>query len=149
MITAERLREVVDYNPVSGRFTARVSRGRAHAGSTLGKKGYEGHLRIMIDGLYYQASHLAFLWMTGELPVAPVRHWDRDLTNNQWDNLYQASHGMRLHTRPGAYGYKGVTADKDKWRAKYKIDGKYKTLGKFDTPAEAHDAIVAFIKNLA
>jgi hypothetical protein len=87
--------------------------------------------------------------MTGELPVAPVRHYDRDVTNNRWNNLYQASHGFTYLTRPGASGFKGVTADKDKWRAKIKIDGKYKTLGKFDTPEEAHDARVAYIKGLS
>ena len=35
-------------------------------------------------------------------------------------------------------GFKGVSRDKKKWRAYINIDGKYKHLGVFDTPEEAH-----------
>lgn len=35
-------------------------------------------------------------------------------------------------------GFKGVSRDKNKWRAYVNIDGKYKHLGVFSTPEEAH-----------
>src|SRR5215472_6557371 len=60
MLTAHRLRKVLNYNPATGKFRWRVTiSSRALAGSVAGTRGRRGHNQIRIDGKLYQSSRLA------------------------------------------------------------------------------------------
>lgn len=72
-------------------------------------------------------------------PQYRVDHRDRDGLNNQRPNLRVASHDQNNYNREGwsFSGYKGVSMDRRRWRARITIDGIAKTLGRFDTAIEA------------
>ena len=93
MITQERLKEVLEYNPETGDFLWKKARGGAMKGNIAGSKLHNGwgnvYLRIKVDSKMYLAHRLAFLYMTGEMPEngKQVDHIDGDGLNNSWENL--------------------------------------------------------------
>jgi hypothetical protein len=92
MLTAERLRELLDYDPETGVFTRRITTGRNRrwkAGDKVSGRpsATTGYLGIGIGKRRYAAHRLAWLWMTGEWPKNLMDHRDCDRTNNRWVNL--------------------------------------------------------------
>ena len=81
MLTSDRLKELVVYNPENGEFvsqfdgTSRVKKTRIKKGDVLGfltgkyyKEG-RGYVTLYLDKKQYKAHRLAFLYMTGEWPI--------------------------------------------------------------------------------
>jgi hypothetical protein len=87
-LTADRLREVLDYNRSTGAFKNRIARGVAKVGEApkmmIKAKGY-GYIRI--DQQDYTAQSLAWLHVRGEWAPSPIRFDDGDKTNFRFDNL--------------------------------------------------------------
>lgn len=101
-ITADRLRELLIYEPLTGLWCWLVRpSNRCHKGwfpGTINIAGGHGHSqnpyrRFKIDGKNYYAHDLAYLYMTGEWPKDQVDHEDRDSLNNIWVNLRPATNG--------------------------------------------------------
>ena len=67
MITQERLKEVLHYNPETGIFVWEHSTPYVSAGTTAGWID-NGYIRIYVDGKEYKAHRLAFLYMEGYFP---------------------------------------------------------------------------------
>jgi Putative phage serine protease XkdF/HNH endonuclease len=89
--TPERLRELMDYDPLTGVFTAKVrTGGRVVPGTVLGTNNC-GYVRISVDGKLYYGHQLAFLFMTGSIP-SEIDHDDRKRGNNRWANLRDVTH---------------------------------------------------------
>ena len=76
MITAERLREALDYDSDTGLFTWRVDRYsgknkvQVSAGEVAGCCNSDGYRWVGIDSRRYTAHRLAWLWMTGRWPTS-------------------------------------------------------------------------------
>lgn len=150
-LTAERLRELVDYNPETGEFVW-IARGRpaCRAGDPCGRISRQGYHEIGIEYRLHRANRLAWLYMTGEWPDRDVDHINRDKADNRWCNLRlatrsQNSANVALAARRNTSGFLGVTFDKsrNKWRAQIRIGGRKVNLGRFTDPVEAakaHDA---------
>lgn len=145
MLTTERLRELLHYDPGTGVFTRRLDVAtNAKAGTVAGciKAGY---VVIGIDRRVYRANRLAWLYMTGEWPKHHIDHKDMDRTNDRWANLREATrsqNGMnRAAYRNNSTGFKGVRkVYKSGWAAIISKDGKATYLGYFKSPEAAHAA---------
>jgi len=91
-LTAERLRELLHYDPDTGIFTFRVTRNRAVAGRMAGGiTKSSGLICISVDNTPYQASHLAFLYVHGKWPSGKIDYLNGVKTDNRIANLIQIS----------------------------------------------------------
>jgi hypothetical protein len=148
-VTAERLRQLFDYNPATGDFVAKTSRGGHFAGRVAGARKEQrcGHIYICIDRRLYLAHRLAFLWMTGEWPKLEVDHINCNGSDNRWVNLRDVPGAVNLQNqiRPrkcNRSGFQGVSPNRKRWAAQIKACGAHIHLGTFDTPELAHAAYV-------
>lgn len=145
-LTAERLRELLDYDPETGRFTWRVRRGPVPAGGKAGgRPDGSGYSQIRVDGRLHLAHRLAWLYMTGDQPPVEVDHRDTDPMNNRWSNLRASTRSgnnqnVRRARRNNSSGYLGVSPRDGRWLAQIHANGKKRWLGLFDTPELAHGA---------
>ena len=149
-ITQGRLHALLSYDPDTGVFINRVSRGnRALAGAVFGSKDSDGYLQGCLDWRTYKLHQLAFVYMTGRWPDGVVDHIDTCRANNRWANLREVtasmnSQNMRSARCDSATGLLGASFDKsrNKYLAQILIDGVKKNLGRFDTAEQAHRAYV-------
>lgn len=144
-ITAERLKELVEYDPDTGEFVWIVkARPACRVGDLCGRISRQGYHEIGLDYRLYRANRLAWLYMTGEWPDRDVDHINRVKSDNRWSNLRlatrsQNSANVDVALRRGTSGYLGVTFDKsrDRWRAQIRIGGRKVNLGRYTDPVEA------------
>lgn len=145
-ITAERLRELVIYDQLTGAFTWKP-RPRVRAGKVAGTTKEDGRVYICVDGQDYRAHRLAWLYMTGEWPILEIDHRDGNANNNAFANLREVDSSTNKentrHPRSDNHtGYLGVFkhSQYDKYCAQIRVKGKRMHLGVFDDPASAHAA---------
>jgi len=144
-LTAERLHELLDYDPATGVFTWLEQRGRVKAGDVAGTITDDG-VYVRVDGRRYPASHLAHLWMTDEWPPAQINPRDGDAANVRWANLRSVTHSQKLCNRGkqqnNSVGLKGVTFNRRrrKFQAQICVATKRHFLGYFPTAELAHRA---------
>ena len=142
-LTAERLRELLLYNPGTGIFRWRVRRGMARAGSIAGRPSGDGHIQISVDGRRYGAHRLAWLYVHGRWPEHLIDHINGVRDDNRIANLRDATHEENARNcaryRSSRSCIKGVTfrASHGRWRATIRIGGAPRHLGYFDTAEEA------------
>lgn len=87
-VTAERLRELLDYNPDTGIIRWRVTIGsRAKAGDITGTRTAQGRLTIRVDGHGMFAHQIAWIVTNGALPDGVLKHLNGDTTDNRIANL--------------------------------------------------------------
>lgn len=143
-ITQERLRELLHYEPETGVFTWRVSRGRlAKAGDVAGTIETGGYMQIRVDGVAHLAHRLAWLYMTGEM-IPLIDHRDTQRSNNRWSNLRQFDKPLNGLNRRGANrnngtGLLGVSKVRKGYTAR--LHGKH--IGIYPTAPMAHAAYLA------
>jgi hypothetical protein len=154
MVTAERLRELLDCDPETGVLTWRVSRrGRVKPGQVAGKSHHTGYHVIRVDGRQYPAHRLVWLHVTGAWPAAEVDHINGVRNDNRFSNLRDATSSQngcnaRLY-RNNKSGLKGAILNRPgRWIAQIQKGGRKIYLGVFDTPEEAHAAYCAAAERL-
>jgi hypothetical protein len=143
MLSQEYLKRLFEYDPETGLFCNRSSRGRARAGHEAGSYTC-GYWRIVIDGEKYYAHHLAWLYVYGEWPLE-IDHRDGDRSNNKIANLRIATRTencFNADREAGSSGLKGAYLDTrvSKWYSKIQIGYRTIWLGHFSTPEEANRA---------
>ena len=145
-LTADYLREVLDYNSQTGEFRWKkhMSNRRAKgeiAGCLCPRNGYR---LIGIKGVVYKANRLAWLYVHGELPALFVDHINGKTGDDRIANLRLATHQENLCNRGkqknNTSGYKGVHRHQGKWRARIAVNGRNISLGMYHNPEEAHRA---------
>jgi len=103
MLTQQRLKEVLEYDPLTGVFT----RQRAEIAGSEGKAGY---IAVSIDGTKHYAHRLAFLYMTGRFPEQYVDHINGEKGDNRWLNLRDVSRkGNQRNQKKSVKNTSGVT----------------------------------------
>ncbi len=144
-LTAERLRELFHYDPLTGVFSRRVRRGNQPVGAVAGYLRPDGYFTIRFSGRHYRVNRLAWLYMTGEWPPHLIDHEDRNPMNNRWANLRHATHSQnhqnQVAHKDNKCGFLGVELhEHGLWRARLTVRGKRIHLGYFKTPEEAAEA---------
>lgn len=142
ILTAERLREVLNYEPDTGVFVWKVQCGsRGVPGQVAGCSHSLGYRFLRVDGKAYKEHRLAWLHVYGQWPTGEVDHVDGCRDNNRISNLRDVSKSVNQQNLRGAKahnksGLLGVTRRKSGgWCARI-------TIGTFDTPEEAHEAYI-------
>jgi hypothetical protein len=152
-ITAERLRELLHYDPATGLLTWLVNPSpRVRIGDVAGRVRSDGYRIVRADGQRYLAHRLAWLHVHGEWPPHHIDHINGDPSDNRFANLRPATGSQNQANarkpRTNTSGYMGVrwhTAAR-KWEARIRLSGRQSSLGCFDCPAEAHAAYMAAAK---
>lgn len=147
-LNAQRLREVLHYDPDTGVFTWLQHTWKKRIGTSAGGDDGQGYTQILVDGEKYRAHQLAVLYMTGEWPTHTVDHkrvGREHRSDNRWQNLRPATHGENMWNqstrRDNTSGYRGVKKAGNRWEARFEKDKKVHRLGRFSTPEEANEAV--------
>lgn len=93
-------------------------------------------------GVYARNRALGFLHqlVCQAKPGLVVDHLNRNTLDCRRDNLRVAgfSHNMQNRDMPAsACGFRGVSCDRGRWRARIQLDGGERSLGSYPTPEEA------------
>lgn len=159
-LTAERLREVLDYDPETGVFTWRVKlSNRALAGAVAGTLNQRwGYTYISIDSTLYRACRLAWMWMLGEWPNGNIDHLNGVRNDDRFVNLRDVSQSVNMQNIRGAHGnsHSGLLGASmmhnrrgtKPWAARIVVDGRPRHLGYFSSGEEAHEAYIAAKRKL-
>lgn len=100
LITAERLRALLEYDPDTGIFRWRPGRRRVPDGMVAGAYRLKGYIDIRIDQRGYGAHRLAWMYVHGVWPVV-IDHVNGNRSDNRICNLRSVTHGENLQNRKG------------------------------------------------
>ena len=168
-LTAEYVRQILDYNPETGEFrwkertpemfedTSQRSKNNRcaiwngrYAGSIAGGINGVGYRFVWVDRRRpYLAHRLAWLYMIGEWPKNEIDHIDGDSLNNRFSNLREATRSENEHNTGvrsnNTSGYKGVcwNGKASKWQSQIMVRRRKIYLGIFD---RIEDAAAAYAK---
>jgi hypothetical protein len=151
MITQEKLKEILEYDPDTGIFRWKLDRGaKTKTGDRAGYN-HAGYRRIEINDVGYLAHRLVWLYIYGYIPTE-LDHINGIKHDNRLCNLREASRKENSINRnkrtDNSSGYKGVNWHKaaNKWQARIMVNGKRLQLGWFETPEDAYLAYCAAAK---
>jgi hypothetical protein len=152
-LTAELVRDLLDYDEHTGALTWKVRRrGRIPKDSTAGNvNAATGYRIVAINTRRYKAHRIIWLMMTGVFPEHQIDHRDGNPSNNRWQNLREATHAQnqrnRKLSRTNTSGYTGVYRASPRrtlaWSADIRVNGRKLFLGCFPSKDAAHAARVA------
>lgn len=156
MITQEILKELIHYDKNNGIFTwlkrdfRYFKTKRAHstwnsrfAGKDAGTVCNDGYISIIVLNRPHKAHRLAFLYMTGNLPLKHVDHINQNKVDNRWENLRPVSPQVNSKNMPirsdNKSGIVGVCWNKsrNKWSTEIFCGGKKYFLGYFTNIKDA------------
>ena len=143
MITQERLKEFVKYNPVIGKFTWVANKARGSIGAEAGAIDDRKYKHLQIDNKQYLVHRLIWLYMTGCFPRNEIDHINRDPSDNSWKNLRLASRSDNQKNQSkrsdNTSGIVGVHMHKPsgKWHVRIGISGVHKYIGSFSDKQKA------------
>lgn len=148
-LTAQRLREVLRYDPETGCFTWLVMlSNKGPVGAEAGSPDKRNYIQIGIDGRDYKAHRLAWMYMTGEWPTMEIDHRNTVQSDNRLENLRELPHrhnaeNQRAPRVNNKVGLLGVSPSGGKFKAQIQVAGRQFNLGRFDTPEQAHESYIA------
>lgn len=150
-VTAEILRELMHYDPITGIFTRKVRTAqRNKVGDRADFQG-AGRLRcyrqIGFKDEKILAHRAAWLYVHGKWPENSIDHINGNKSDNRIGNLRDVAQYVNTENRHEAKsdstsGVLGAHPHQGRWRSRIQARGKAHYLGVFDTAAEAHAAYV-------
>lgn len=150
MLTAERLRELLDYDPETGAFRWKMSNNNIKIGTIAGTSNCDGYVQISIFRKFYLAHRLAWLYMNSEWPPHEIDHRNSKRNDNRWINLRSATraqNAVHITSKVRALPL-GVYQEKKTGRfyVQLRLPGKCLCLGTFGSPEEASAARIEAIR---
>ena len=145
-LTAEQLRQLVDYDKETGVFTWKNSQSnRAKNGSVAGTRHQYGYIQIKIVGKIRKAHRLAWLYVHGVWPQYTIDHINGIRDDNRISNLRDVTDVQNKSNRTKALKHGrllGTHQDKrtGKWSAQITVNYVKQHLGMFETERMAHEA---------
>lgn len=138
MLTQQKLKSILSYDPLTGYFTRIASKLTNKIGTKAGTITSTSYISINVNGRSYQAHRLAFLYMTGEWPKEQVDHINGICDDNRWSNLRDCTRSENFRNtgarKNNKTGVKGVTkTPKGRYAVMF-------SLGTYDTLEEAKNA---------
>jgi len=153
ILTQERLKELLAYDPETGVFTNRTTRNpRSPIGSEAGYVNTIGYRVIQVAKTKVHAHRLAWLYVYGYLPKVQIDHINRVPSDNRLSNLRLATAAENSQNtkicRRNTSGHKGVTWHKHnkKWQAQLAVNNRHLYLGQFDSIEAAVSARAEAVK---
>ena len=138
MLTQEKLKELLHYDPEIGLFIRKVKLiNSMKIGDVAGHKTDRDYVRIMVSGQRYQAHRLAWFYVHGVWPKDQLDHINHDKADNRIENLRSVTGQENSKNQPIAKNNKsgiiGVYWDKqiNKWTAKITANKEKIYLGVF------------------
>lgn len=152
MLTQEELKRQLNYNEETGIFTNRITRSiRSQIGKIPGTESkQQGYVRIRINGKFYLAHRLAWLYVYGAFPEMQIDHINGIRNDNRIINLRNATHSQNnlncTIRSDNSSGFKGVYWCKshEKWQARAMINRKNIHIGYYTNREEAGVAYQSF-----
>lgn len=148
ILTQERLKELLHYNPHTGVFT-RLSLKSCQKKYVAGSVITNGYIQIGIDNKRILAHRLAFIYMGVDMEDLRVDHIDGNKKNNRFSNLRLANFSQNAENKKRSKlgtksGLMGACHHKqtDKYVSEITTNGVRQYLGIFDTAKEAHDEYI-------
>lgn len=150
-LTAERLREVLDYDPDTGIFTWKYrpelvgslnATNTLRAGKTAGSVTHR-YIQIMINKKMHYAHRLAWMYINGDFEDGEIDHINGNKHDNRIENLRLVNRSQNNQNRSvlskNLSGFLGVSWHKATglWRARGALGEHDRVLGYFSTPEEA------------
>lgn len=148
MLTQERLKELLHYDPETGVFTWRCDTRNTRAGARAGSVSkHLGYRLIKFAGPPQLEHRLAFLYMTGAWPKQQVDHINGRKTDNRWFNLRDVSDRVNKENRRKAQANNKVqllgvsewpSRGQKRYVAQLSVGGQRVHCSYHATPEEAH-----------
>lgn len=152
-ITANRVRELLDYDPLTGVFVWKVHKGGGAPsnGDPAGSRMSSGQINLGIDGTRYLAHRIAWLHYYGVWPTKIIDHINGDNSDNRIANLREASHvvnGLNAKRKKNATTkYCGVDFHKRRQQWRSRLSGNH--LGWFPNEEQAYAAYLAQLRKIS
>lgn len=150
MINQKELKEVLNYDPLTGEFVRILCRSnRYKPGDKAGTfDSSTGYLRVSVYGKVYYAHRLAWLFEHGDWPKNQIDHINGIRTDNRIENLRDVTNAQNAQNKTKALSFNkssgllGVTWSKNanKWAAHIALNKKAFHLGYFTDKYAAQEA---------
>lgn len=152
-MTRDELKQLVNYNPETGKFTRRFIRpapvSRISIGDEIGHKTGKGYLVASLDRKKYFLHRMAWLYVYGRHPEGEIDHINRNKSDNRISNLRECTRGQNLANQSirtdNTSGTIGVYWSKQakKWQAYINFGNSRIHLGLHDKIDDAVQARLA------
>jgi hypothetical protein len=142
--TLERVKELLDWQSISGEFIWRVRTGNNIAAGTRAGWINKGYRKITIDGVDIFAHRLVWFWNHGVWPKNGMDHINGQGLDNRLENLRDSTSSVsafnRGRPRNNTSGIVGVCFDNGKWRARIEVNYNQIELGRYTNVRDAEAA---------
>lgn len=143
IVTPERLRERLHYDPETGLFHRRLANGTLAGPSKPDKE--SGYVSVTVDYQTFRAGRAAWAYVYGEWPDGLIDHINGDRSDNRIANLRVVTPWENSQNRQGANRTRVIDlpigvypGSKSTYIARICVRGQKFTFCGFKTPEEAH-----------